>query len=219
MRSADEERPVEGDKLPLQTGDPVLLATEGAGPLWQRDYTGKIVDTTYSPEDLLRMLLREFPSFSPPEAAEFHRLGDPSRPLTVDEEMTIDLRGYGECAVRVVRIDDRSLTLRTLAGHLEAGRITFGAFHDDRGRLVFRIRARFRINGPLKYAGYRIFGMPIQEAIWVEFVERVATRVGGRLEGKVEVNSRKVLDTASDRGEIETATFPTRDEEPHLARK
>jgi hypothetical protein len=206
------ERDWEGDREPPRTGGAVQLATEGTGPLWQRDYSGVIVDTPYAPEEVMRLLLREFPRFSPEEGAAFHRLGDPSQPLVMDEEMTIDLRGYGECAVRVVRVDERSLTLRTLEGHLEAGRITFGAYRDERSRLVFRITGRYRISGPLRYVGYRLFGMPIQEAIWGEFIKRVAAAVGGRLEGEVEVNTRKVPELAGDRGELETATFPTRDE-------
>ncbi|MGV3720305.1 MAG: DUF1990 family protein [Actinomycetota bacterium] len=202
---------------PPQTGEPVQVATEGSGPLWQRDYTGVILDTPYAPEEVLKLLLRDFPRFSPDVGAKFHRLGDPKKPLEVDEEMTIDLRGYGKCVVRVVKIDDRSITLRTLEGHLEAGRISFGAFHDDRSRLVFRIRSRARIGGPLRYLGYRLIGMPIQTAIWVEFVKRVAAAVGGRLEGEVKVESRKVQELPSDRGEQDAATFSTRDELPKAA--
>jgi hypothetical protein len=212
MGATTRKRDRERTEAPPQTGEPVQVATEGAGPLWQRDYTGVIVDTPYAPEEVLKLLLRDFPSFSPDAGAKFHRLGDPEKPLVVDEEMTIDLRGYGKCVVRVVKIDDRSITLRTLEGHLEAGRITFGAFHDERSRLVFRIRSRARIGGPLRYLGYRLFGMPIQTAIWVEFVQRVAAATGGRLEGEVVVENRKVRELPSDRGEQDAATFSTRDE-------
>jgi hypothetical protein len=202
---------------PPQTGEPAQVATEGAGPLWQRDYTGVIVDTPYAPEELMRLVSRDFPKFSPEVGAAFHRLGDPSQPLALDEEMTIDLRGYGRCLVRVVKLDDRSITLRTLEGHLEAGRITFGAFRDARSRLVFRIRSRARINGLIRYLGYRLVGMPIQTAIWAEFVKRVAAAAGGRLEGEVAVSNRKVSELPSDRGEQDAATFSTRDELPKAA--
>jgi hypothetical protein len=97
--------------------------------------------------------------------------------------------------------------LRTIAGHLEAGRITFGAYRDEENRLVFHIRSRSTINGPIRYLGYRLIGMPIQERIWVTFVERVTQAVGGKVVGQVCVETRKTPETASDRGDAQTPTF------------
>jgi hypothetical protein len=187
--------------------EPVQVASDGAGPLWQRDYFATIEGTEYAPEEVLKLLLREFPHFSPEIAAKFVRRGDPALPLQLGEELDIALKGYGPCAVRVVRIEPRSLTLRTIDGHLEAGRITFGAYRDEQSRLVFHIRSRSTINGPLRYLGYRLIGMPIQERIWVTFVERVAQAVGGQIVDKVHVESHKMRETASDRGEAQSPTF------------
>lgn len=191
--------------------EPVQLATDGAGPLWQRDYFAAIEGTDYAPEDVLKLLLTRFPNFSPDIAAKFIRRGDPDHPLQLGEEMDIELKGYGPCAVRVVRIEPRSLTLRTIAGHLEAGRITFGTYHDEQSRLVFHIRSRSTINGFFHYLGYRLVGMQIQERIWVTFVERVAEAVGGRIVDKVQVETHKTQETASDRGEAQTPTFIAKD--------
>jgi hypothetical protein len=195
----------------LQSGEPVQTAADGEGPLWQRDYIGVIVDTQYAPEDVARMLLTEFPRFSPDALARFTRRTDPAQPLQLGEDIEIDLKGYGHCAVRVVHLDSRSLTLRTLEGHLEAGRITFGAYHDELGRLVFRIRSRSRIAGPIRYVGYRLFGMPLQASIWTEFIRRVCHAVGGQLVGEVRVEDRKVEDSAADRGEWDHPTFTPED--------
>lgn len=192
--------------------EPVQLAIHGAGPLWQRDYWAVIEETDYAPEEVLKLLLTQFPTFSPDAAAKFIRRGDSSQPLQLGEEMDIELKGYGPCAVRVVRIEPRSLTLRTISGHLEAGRITFGAYHDEQSRLVFRIRSRSTINGPIRYLGYRLIGMQIQERIWVTFVERVAQAVGGRIVDQVHVETKKSRVTASDRGEAQTPTFLAEDE-------
>jgi len=191
--------------------EPVQVATDGTGPLWQRDYFASIEGTDYAPEDALKLLLREFPRFSPDAAAKFTRRGDPEQPLQLGEEMDIDLQGYGPCAVRVVRIEPRSLTLRTIAGHLEAGRITFGAYRDEESRLVFHICSRSRINGPIRYLGYRLIGMPVQERIWVTFVERVAQAVGGQVVDKVHVETHKTRETASDRGNAQSPTFVAND--------
>jgi len=191
--------------------EPVQVASDGAGPLWQRDYFAAIEGTDYAPEDVLQRLLKEFPSFSPDAAARFIRRGDPAQPLQLGEEMDIELKGYGPCAVRVVRIEPRSLTLRTISGHLEAGRITFGAYRDEESRLVFHIRSRSTINGPIRYLGYRLIGMPIQERIWVTFVERVAQAVGGKVAGQVYVETQKAPETAADRGDAQTPTFMAED--------
>ena len=199
------------DETELHSGEPVQTTADGEGPLWQRDYVGVITGTQYAPEDVMRLLLTEFPRLSPDTRARFQRRGDPDQPLQLGEDLEIDLKGYGHCGVRVVGIDGRSLTLRTLEGHLEAGRITFGVYRDEQSRLVFRIRSRSRIIGPLRYLGYRLFGMPVQESIWCEFVRRVAQAVGGQLEGKVQVEDVKVEENAADRGERDLPTFTTGD--------
>lgn len=187
--------------------EPVQVASDGAGPLWQRDYFAAITNTDYAPEDVLKLLLREFPRFSPDIAAQFVRRGDGPQELQLGEELDIALKGYGPCAVRIVRIDPRSMTFRTIDGHLEAGRITFGAYRDEHNHLVFHIRSRSTIKGPLRYLGYRMIGMPIQERIWVTFVERVAQALGGKIVDKVHVESHKMVETASDRGEAQSPTF------------
>ena len=107
------------EPLPIQT------AAEGHGPLWQRDYWAVVRGSTLSPEAIVQMLRERFPEFSPDELAAFSR--DKSTPLEVGDDMKVFIQGYGECAVRVVHLEPQSFTLRTLAGHFEAGRITFAA--------------------------------------------------------------------------------------------
>jgi hypothetical protein len=211
MTGQAAEKSPDGTEHQLQRDEPVQTAADGEGPLWQRDYVGLIVDTEYAPEDIARLLLTELPSFSPDSIARFTRRTDPAQPLQLGEDIDIDLKGYGHCAVRVIHIEPRSLTLRTLEGHLEAGRITFGAHRDELGRTVFRICSRFRVAGPIRYIGYRLFGMPIQAKIWREFIERVAGAVGGRLESDVYIEEHKIEENPADRGEFDRPTFSTAD--------
>lgn len=46
--------------------------------------------------------------------------------------MQVEIRSAGTCAVRVVDVQPRVLTLRTLDGHMEAGRISFGAYLENK---------------------------------------------------------------------------------------
>ena len=61
--------------------------------------------------------------------------------------MHVHMRGIGDFGVVVSHVEDGSFTLRTLEGHPEAGRITFGASRDAAGHLVLRIRSRARLRG------------------------------------------------------------------------
>lgn len=187
----------------------VQPAPEGRGPLLQRDYAGVIEGTDWTPERLVERVRTDFPRFSPEELARFSRCGDPSHPIQEGEEMEVHIKGTGCHKVVAVRVEPRSLTLRTLQGHPEAGRITFGSYYDDQGRLIFRIRSRARINNLIRLIGYFLMGKAAQTHIWTTFIERVAEEAGGRIPGKVEVSTEEVEDSLPDMGGLDTPTFPT----------
>ncbi|MBW3623913.1 MAG: DUF1990 domain-containing protein [Armatimonadetes bacterium] len=210
----DEELQVNESIPAADVGQEVVPATDGAGPLLQRDYWAVIEGTRCTPEELFRLVVEDFPAFAPGEIACFNYFPDGSAgPLDLDMEMAIEIRHAGICHVRVVHKDDRSLTLRTLDGHPEAGRITFGAYYDRTGRLKFRIRSRARSSDPLRYVGYQLFGKGMQTLTWVTFVERVAKASGGWIHGEVHVETNEVTDTLADQGELDTPTFVAKDRE------
>jgi hypothetical protein len=182
-------------------------AAEGAGPLYQRDYVGVIVDAGCTPEEVLRMLREEFPRFSDPQLAEFQREEPADRPLEIGDDMTVYIRAAGYSGVRITHMDARSLTMRTLDDHPEAGRITFGAYYDEQGRLNFRIRSRARAIDALHFIGWQLMGRHIQVQIWKEFVRRVAAGCGGRLLDDVQVETQTIEETPADEGALETPTF------------
>jgi hypothetical protein len=127
--------------------------------------------------------------------------------LSVGDTMHIDIKGYGECAVRVAHVDARRLTLRTLDGHLEAGRITFAATTDVGGRLVLRIRSRARLRNAPWYAAYALMGKHTQTRAWVTFLERLAADCGGQALGEVVQSTDRVEESPADRGEEEAPTL------------
>ena len=188
----------------------VVTAADGTGPLLQRDYWAIINGCELAPEQIMRRVRAEFPRFAPEDLVQFSRPAPDETPLSVGDEMTVDIKSAGSCDVRVVAVDGRSLTMQTLNNHPEAGRITFGARQDAQGRTVFRIRSRARANGLLNYLGYELLGKKMQARTWVTFIERVVAACGGRAVGGIRVQTREVPESSDDIEAAPGPTFPTR---------
>lgn len=184
----------------------VQYANEGAGPLLERDYWAVLKGVDRSPEEIAETVRARFPDFSPTETATFRRCGDTSRPLAVGDEMEIRIALLGWCRVRVVHADRCSLTLRTLKGHPEAGRITFAAYRDG-GRPAFRIRSRTRQSNLLMYMGYLLMGKQLQSRCWIRFILRLAELLGGAVDECVHVSTKSTRERPSDWGAADTPTF------------
>jgi len=185
-----------------------VYASEGTGPLLERDYSAVVEGMGVTPETLVRALRERFERFAPSETACFRRSDREPGPLDVGDEMDIKIALLGDCRIRVVHADTLGVTLRTLKGHPEAGRITFGAFRDEKGRPVFRILSRTRASGLTSYLGYMVLGKQMQSRCWIRFIDRVITDCGGRVAGgRVQVRTRKVSEEAADRQGSETPTF------------
>jgi hypothetical protein len=192
--------------------DEILYATEGTGPLLERDYFAAFEGATCAPEQVAGMVRSRFERFAPAETARFERAEDHRR-LEPGDALDIRIALMGRCRVRVVHCDDRSLTLRTLRGHPEAGRITFGAGRDRSGRLTFRIRSRTRASGPVNYLGFLFLGKQMQARCWIRFVDRVVRACGGRLAGPIRVRTWRVAEEPGDRPGHDEPTFRPGDEE------
>jgi uncharacterized protein (DUF1499 family) len=210
QRVIDEE--VGNLRRPGNIGNPepgvgVLPSHDGTGPLLQRDYTGVIVGSTWEPERVMLMVRSDIERFSAPELATFIRPPHDSAPLEVGDSIEVHIKGAGESHVRTVHADDRSLTLRTMEDHPEAGRITFGSWRNQDGSLVFRIRSRARQASPFWLAGFLLGGKALQSKIWETFIERVTEAAGGRLKDGVQVKTEEVTDTAADKGEVDLPTI------------
>lgn len=185
----------------------IAYATTGSGPLLQRDYLGVIEGSDWTPETMAEEVRKHFVDFAPQETAAFEYPEGEGKALKVDDELKIQISGILPCKVRVVHTDPRSLTLRTLDGHPEAGRITFGAGRDDRGRLTFRICSRARSGGLLHYVGFLLIGRTMQARCWIRFIGRVAGSSGGRLVGPIRVSTERVEEVPADCGGPHLPTF------------
>ena len=202
----------EGGKSPEEQR-PVQLAPEGVGPLLERDYIAVLAGTDCTPERVMEIIRSDFPSFSPDALAKFTRTDGKTTPLTVGDTMHVRIPGGGESAVIVTQLDARSMTVRTMEGHMEAGRNTFGSYYDEQGRLVVHVRSRSRISDMKRYVMYRLGGIFAQTSVWVTFIKRVAEACGAEIVDGVDTDTREVPDSAADAGEVEAPTFsPWRNE-------
>ena len=110
----------------------------------------------------------------------------------------------GECAVRVVHEDENSITLATLEGHPEAGRITFGSYRNQAGGLLFHIRSRARAANRTRYLGFLAMGDAMQTNTWTDFINAVAAFAGAGVEGEIQVTTSEMADEPP-----EATTAPT----------
>src|SRR5690348_1552095 len=110
--------------------DPLQPASTGVGPLLQRDYWAVIDECRSGPAAVVELVASRFPELPPADVVVFEReqIGGTPGVLDVGDELNIHIRLAGAARVRVVHTAPCSITLATLKGHPEAGRITFGAY-------------------------------------------------------------------------------------------
>lgn len=170
----------------------LLPAAEGKGRYLQRDYWAAILACACEPTELVTTLRARFPEFAPAELAEFRRRNDSRAPLTQGDELDVNIAMVGQCAVRVVHCSSQSLTLATLRGHPEAGRITFGAYRNPCGDVIFHIRSRARSGSSLMYAGFLAAGEAMQTNTWTDFISAVAHTFGDGVIGFIHSETRAI---------------------------
>lgn len=185
-------------------------ASEGVGPLLQRDYWAVLKDCALRPSELATLLAERFCEFPPEELVEFTRTAPGNAPLQVGDDLAIDIRGAGSCAVRVIHRDSNSITLLTGNRHPEAGRITFGAYRNDDGDVIFHIRSRARASSAVRYAEYVALGEAMQTNTWADFINRLATAVCGGVRGEIQSDTVEVEPDETDGPGVAQPTFLAR---------
>lgn len=184
-------------------------ATEGRGPLLQRDYWAVLAGARMGPREVARYIRERFCELPPEELVTFQRAAGAGRPLEVGDEMEIEIRMAGHCGVRVVHADENSVTLGTLNGHPEAGRITFGAYRNGRGDVVVHIRSRARASSTTRYIEFLAGGDPMQTNTWVDFINSLSQAVSSGVVDGIRVEQKEVEDEAAD-ADPSTPTFMAR---------
>jgi len=184
----------------------LVRATEGHGPLLQRDYWGIIRESQMSPREVLTLVDSLFWEFPPEDLALFSRSDGQSGPLQVGDELDIEIFGAGSAKVRVLHRDANTLTLGTLDLHPEAGRITFGSYRNDRGDVVFHIRSRARASSIVAHAEFLVAGDAAQTNTWTDFINRVASSAGNGVLGVIHCETNELHEDESPE-EMDGPTF------------
>lgn len=194
-----------------RAGEDLQRPDTGSGSLLQRDYWAVIRGCEVSPRVLMKHLRRRFQVFAPPDLVEFRRRVPAERPLERGDELAVNIKHAGSFAVRVTHADANSITLGTLRGHPEAGRITFGAYRNGRSDVIFHIRSIARSSSRRNYAGFLLAGDPMQTYTWTDFVDCVAHTFGEGVVGSIRADVKRVRAEDED-GDMERPTFLARGE-------
>jgi hypothetical protein len=178
-------------------------ATDGAGPLLQRDYWAVFADGPCSPSELMAHVKSHFCALPPAALVSFAAPAG----VTLDAVLDIVITPGQRCGVRVVHEDAQSLTFATLTGHPEAGRITFGSYRNTAGDVIFHIRSRARSGTALHRLGFLLIGDAMQTNTWTDFIRNTAASVNARIAGNISADTQAVEETLEDEEPLRFPTF------------
>ena len=182
--------------------DDLLPATRGAGPLLQRDYFA-VFDCPLKPSEVMAHVKSHFCELPPSSLVRFAA----AHGVRAGAELDILIAPAQPCRVRVLHEDAQSLTLGTLAGHPEAGRITFGAYRNAAGAVVFHIRSRARSATQAKRFGFLAIGEAMQTTTWTDFINNTAAALGARIPGIIRAETQEVEELPEDDEPLQSPTF------------
>jgi len=173
--------------------DEVQLAEAGTGPLFHRRYSARIRDTPWSPEQVMERLSRDPDCVAPRELASFQKVRGDEGEMRRNDEFVVRMPAPWDGPVRVVDVTPTSFRLVTLDGHLEAGQIEFRAERED-GTVRFTIESWARNGDRVAEVLYDRLRMAkeVQLHIWTSLIERMAELAGGRLDGGIRIETRRV---------------------------
>jgi hypothetical protein len=183
--------------------DDLLPATLGAGPLLQRDYWAVLAGCALTPSEVMARVKARFCELPPASLVRF------AAPMGLHQHAELDIRivPAQSCRVRVTHEDAQSITFGTLAGHPEAGRITFGAYRNPAGEVIFHIRSRARAASTSSRVGFLALGDAMQTNTWTGFINNTAAAVGAHIAGAIRAETAEVEELPEDDHPLESPTF------------
>jgi uncharacterized protein (UPF0548 family) len=165
---------------------------DGAGPHFHRRYSIRIGAPELGPEELMHVIQADPDRPAPSEFGTFQKVRGAENAMRVNDEYVVRMPGPWDGPVRVVQTTPRSFRLVTLGGHLEAGQIEFRV--EGHNPLEFHIESWARSGSRLSHLLYDRLRMSkeVQFHMWTSFLERVLAISGGRRDGRVRIETRKV---------------------------
>ena len=158
-------------------GRRVVGALQGFGQLWQKTYRVRLAGADVTPQEVVELWKREFPSFHPPESRFYPSLDG----VAPGEVMLINASVRGMpvyTGVMVLYADDESFTVMTAEGLPEAGWNTFSAYEEDDGTTAIQVQSLARSSDPIYEIGFHLMGSTEQERIWKHVLTSLAARFG-----------------------------------------
>lgn len=151
-------------------------ATEGSGPLYHRRYTTQFKGKGLKARELMAEVKADPNRFSPRLMATFEKTRGHEVKLEQGDQFMVHITGPWNGPVEVSEVTEDSFTLKTLSGHMEAGRIRFAASDAEGGGLKFVIESWARSHTPI--VDFLYDKIPLaraaQATMWVSFCKSIA---------------------------------------------
>ena len=163
---------------------PEVLPSEGVGTLKRKRYWADIVGSPHTPESLFMIVRTRFGELTP-FIMDVDAEPDTPKMLEAGATLTMALPLRGHIQVRVEEVEERRVTLCTLAGHPLAGAVRF--LSEERGeRIRFEVQVYDRPATLVDHLMMRPLGEVLQGNAWENVVEAVVAASGGRAANGVE---------------------------------
>ena len=181
--------------LPAGTDRSDLQGVEdGVGPLMHRRFTTRVREAELDAAQLIAAFAAKPNRATPTALARFVKLRGEEDELRVGDEFTVRMPGPWDGPVRTVEVQPASFSFVTLDGHLEAGRIRFGARDIGPGRLEISIEAWAR--GGDRLSSLLFDRLPLNKEVqlhmWTSVLEQLTDLSRGRRDGLVGIISKRV---------------------------
>lgn len=155
------------------------------------------------PSEVMARVKAHFCELPPPSLVRFVAPAG----LRTNADVDIRIMPGQACRVRVMHEDVQSITFATVEGHPEAGRITFGAYRNPAGDVIFHIRSRARSASTAGRAGFLAIGDAMQTNTWTDFINNTAAAIGAHIPDAVRAEAKEVEDLPEDDLPLQSPTF------------
>jgi uncharacterized protein YbjT (DUF2867 family) len=176
----------------LADSQPELLPDEGVGALTRKRFWSDIEMSRLTPEALFRHFVSHFAECTPWHVDVGAEPGTPRVP-ELGAVLTLKLPLRGNVQIRIVELEERRMTVCTMAGHPLAGAVRF--LSEQRGAEVrFEVQVYDRAANVADWLVMNPIGARLQNATWRETVERVLQESGGRAPDGVQQETARLDD-------------------------
>ncbi|CAN5132769.1 hypothetical protein BH09GEM1_BH09GEM1_13820 [soil metagenome] len=184
---------------PLDTGlralcnlQPEQLPDSGIGALKRKRFWADIKSCTHTPESLFELFRLNFNEATPVFVDAAAEPGT-TQSLEDGETLTLALPMRGHVQVRVAALEEKRVTLVTLAGHPLAGAVRF--LTEQRGADIrFQAEVYDRAANVIDLVAMRTIGDRLQDHTWSQVVEQLVQLSGGNAPAGVEHDSEALSD-------------------------